>query len=282
MFDRKTLKSRAKFALSNSYFMTFIACMIVTLVSRAVLGIGTQRLQTLNLQSLSALRIAAVYMVTAILMLITLSFFIFMISPLKVGLKNFTLGAATQGDISLNQLVYPFKNDYKNIVLTQFMKNLIIVLWSLPGFIPLAVGIWKFDLINRIQTLSAQVLNNSISAAINLSSLMLLMILLSLIFSVPSIIKSLQYSLTEYILAEEPDAPWRDVLSRSKELMVGNKWAYIKLMFSFAGWYVAATLFCCIGSFVLQPYIEATFTQLYLELCGRGESTANGGIFWNF
>lgn len=282
MFDRKTLKSRAKLVLSNSYFMTLIACLIVAMISRGILGIGTQRLQSLNLHTMSALRVAAVCAVSAMLVIITLLFQIFLITPLNVGLKKFILGAAIQGNINLNQLFFPFKNDYKNIVLTQFIKKLIIFLWSLPGFIPLAIGIWKFDLLNRIQALSAQTANNSVTAAMNLSSLMLLMMLLSLIFSIPSIIKTLQYSLTEYILAEEPDAPWRDVLSRSKELMVGNKWACIKLIFSFTGWYVAATLFCCIGNFVLQPYIESTFAQMYLELCGRGGKTENGGVFWNF
>lgn len=282
MFDRKVLKTRAKLVLSNSYFMSFIACMIVAVISGGGIGLGTKRIQNLNFEAMSYLRMVAICAVAAMLIIITLLFVIFLISPLAVGLKKFMLGAATDGNISLNQLLFPFKNGYKNIVLTQFMRKLFVFLWSLPGFIPLAVGIWKFELIERIQKLAMMATNESVSAIVSLTLLMMLMLLLSLIFSIPSIIKDLQYSLTEYILAEEPDAPWRDVLARSKELMVGNKWAYIKLLFSFAGWYIAANLFCCIGNFLLNPYIEATFAQMYLELCGRGKNSETGSVFWNF
>ena len=71
--------------------------------------------------------------------------------------------------------------------------------------------------------------------------------------------------------------------------MVGNKWAYVKLIFSFAGWYILCNLFCCLGNFVLTPYIEATVAQMYIEISGQKsdyENTQSGqnyyGGFGNF
>lgn len=278
MFDRKEIKSRAKLVLANSYFMTFIACMIVSVVSSGGINFGMRRAQTINFTAMSNLRVAATCAILALMMIVALLFFIFLVSPLNVGLKKFLL-SSQDGDMNLNNLIYPFKNEYKNIVITQFMRKLIIFLWSLPAMIPWIIGIWKFDLIEHIQKLTFQIMNESVSAMFHLTLIMMLMFLLTVVFSIPSLIKELQYSLTEYILAEEPDAPWRDVLARSKELMVGNKWAYVKLLFSFAGWYFAANLFCCIGNYLLTPYIEASITQMYLELCVRGKNSTQSQVF---
>lgn len=281
MFDRKEIKSRAKLVLANSYFMTFIACMIVSVISSGALNLGIQRIQAVNLAAMSNLRLIATCAVIVMMLIFTILFYVFLVLPLTVGLKKFMLGSA-DGDMNLNQLIFPFKNEYKNIVLTQLIRRLIVFLWSLPAVIPWIIGIWKFDLLERTEKLALQTANNSVSSAVSLLLIMSLMFLLTAILSVPSVIKELQYSMTEYILAEEPDAQWRDVLTRSKELMVGNKWAYAKLLFSFAGWYIAANLFCCIGNFLLTPYIQASVTQMYLHITGRGGQSERYKVYSEF
>ena len=90
----------------------------------------------------------------------------------------------------------------------------------------------------------------------------------TLILGIPAIIKELQYILVPYMLADNPEITWRDALSESKEMMVGNKWAYIKLRLSFLPWQIAAILICGIGGLLVLPYIEATVCEMYLELSG--------------
>ena len=54
--------------------------------------------------------------------------------------------------------------------------------------------------------------------------------------------------------------------------MVGNKWAFVKLMLSFIPLYIVAGLVCCgIGTVFLAPYVEQTYAQMYLEITGKGK-----------
>ena len=130
---------------------------------------------------------------------------------------------------------------------------------------------WKFGLADKLVILTTKMNMDtaSIRQILSVSGSMFVLTLFILLFSVPAIIKQLQYSMTEYILADDPDLEWRTAMEKSKEMMVGNKCAYVKLIISFLPWYIAANLFCCIGSTLLMPYIESTLAQLYLELSGR-------------
>ncbi len=270
MFDRKILKNRAKTVLSRSFPTSLLACFLVSLAGSGGAGISTRQLEGLNLANMSNLRIAAIFAVAGLLVIAGLAFLILVTSPLSVGLKYFMLRAA-DGDVRIENLLYPFKNGYKNIIWVQFVKNLYIILWSLVGLIPLIIGLWKFGLYEKIQELTANMNGESLLPAFTLLAIMSLLSVVTLIFSVPGLIKELQYSMVEYILADDPYMPRSKAIGKSKEMMVGNKWALVKLAFSFAGWYIAANMFCCLGSIVLRPYIEATYAQLYLELSGQNK-----------
>lgn len=88
----------------------------------------------------------------------------------------------------------------------------------------------------------------------------------SLLFVIPGIIKSFQYAMAEYILAENPDMPSKEVLLTSKEMMKGNKWKYFVLALSFIGWLLLGSLVFGIGTLFVVPYMQATFVQFYLEI----------------
>ena len=136
---------------------------------------------------------------------------------------------------------------------------------------PLIIGLWKFGLGQKLAELLPLVQNDSVSAAMSLMTISSGFVLLTIIFMIPAYIKELQYSMVEYILAENPDMSRSKAIGKSKEMMVGNKWAYVKLAISFFGWYVLANTACCIGNFLLMPYIEQTFAQMYLEISGQGK-----------
>lgn len=91
-------------------------------------------------------------------------------------------------------------------------------------------------------------------------------VLWTLLFIIPGIIKALAYSLSSYIINDNPDLDANDAITKSKELMNGNKWRLFKLMFSYLGWIILGLLAFGVGIFFVIPYIEAGLTAFYLDV----------------
>lgn len=88
----------------------------------------------------------------------------------------------------------------------------------------------------------------------------------TLLFIIPGIIKSYEYSIIPYILADDPEISSKDAFKKAKQMMKGNKWRLFKLEFSFIGWFVLCVLTLGIGTFFLIPYINAANAEFYVEL----------------
>lgn len=88
----------------------------------------------------------------------------------------------------------------------------------------------------------------------------------SMLLVIPGIVKSYEYYMIPYILSENPDIHYKEAFRLSKEMMDGNKWDTFVLELSFIGWYLLGALACGVGVLFVQPYIEATFAELYGEL----------------
>lgn len=91
----------------------------------------------------------------------------------------------------------------------------------------------------------------------------LFIFLWSLLLIVPGIIKSYEYAMIPYILAENPSIDSKRAFELSKEMMYGEKWNYFVLQLSFIGWYLLGLLACCIGGIFVTPYYEATLAEFY-------------------
>lgn len=87
-----------------------------------------------------------------------------------------------------------------------------------------------------------------------------------LLFIIPGLIAAYRYSLTSYILAENPEMDANDAITRSKELMKGNKWRLFCLRFSFIGWDILSILTLGIGDLWRIPYQNAAAAAFYREL----------------
>ena len=86
----------------------------------------------------------------------------------------------------------------------------------------------------------------------------------SLLFIIPGIIKSYEYRMVPYILAENPGMDRKQVFEISKRMMNGQKMDTFILDLSFIGWGLLAGITCGIaGVFYVTPYIYATNTELY-------------------
>ncbi len=85
----------------------------------------------------------------------------------------------------------------------------------------------------------------------------------SLLFVIPGIIKSYEYTMVPYILAENPQISTARAFELSKKMTDGEKWNIFVLDLSFIGWYLLGTLCCGIGVIFVNPYLHATHAELY-------------------
>lgn len=95
----------------------------------------------------------------------------------------------------------------------------------------------------------------------------LIISLFSLLFIVPGIIKSYQYRMVPYILAENPGVNWKEALAESKRMMDGEKMNAFILDLSFIGWAIVGIITLGLGLiFYVDPYVRATDAELYRVL----------------
>jgi uncharacterized membrane protein len=95
---------------------------------------------------------------------------------------------------------------------------------------------------------------------------MLYILLWSLLFIVPGIIRALSYSMTPFIMAENPEMKANDAIKASETLMHGHKADLFNFLLSFIGWYFLAVLTCGVGVFFLTPYIHAGYAAFYRSI----------------
>ena len=89
-------------------------------------------------------------------------------------------------------------------------------------------------------------------------------VLWSLLFVIPGIIKSYEYKMIPYLLSENPEMTTEQAFAESKKLMTGNKWKAFVLDLSFILWDIASALTCGIaGIFWVAPYKASTQAALY-------------------
>ena len=103
----------------------------------------------------------------------------------------------------------------------------------------------------------------------NIGTLLLVgikIVLWSCLLLVPGIIKSFEYAIIPYILADDPEISSKEAFRKAKEMMMGNKWRLFKLNLSFFGWFVLCVVTCGLGTPFLLPYVSAANAEFYAEL----------------
>lgn len=154
---------------------------------------------------------------------------------------------------------------------TVFISYALTIANALLVIIPLTVGLARFF----IKSTSAQAevgelffpYKNRLCNVIGISFLRGLYVYLwSLLFIIPGIIKSFQYSMIEYILADNPAVGRKKAFELTKALTAGNKWRIFCFGLSFIGWILLGVITLGIGLLFLEPYIQAAYVQLYFDL----------------
>lgn len=95
----------------------------------------------------------------------------------------------------------------------------------------------------------------------------------SLLFVIPGIIKAYSYSMSFYILVDNPEMESNAARKKSMEIMRGYKWRLFCLDFSFIGWYILCILTLGILTLWVMPYHSAARAVFYQNLLDE----RNGG-----
>jgi len=89
----------------------------------------------------------------------------------------------------------------------------------------------------------------------------------SMLFVIPGIIKAISYSMTPYILVDQPEVSAREALKLSMRMTKGHKGEIFVMYLSFIGWGILTSLTGGIlGIFYTVPYMNTTMAGYYEEL----------------
>ena len=139
---------------------------------------------------------------------------------------------------------------------------------------PIHVGCMKWYLRNRTESKPKMraVVETFAEGYIRIVAIMFLRdlftFLWALLLIVPGIIKSYEYRMIPYLLAENPELSVSEAFGMTKKIMNGNKMDTFVLDLSFLPWILLAAMTCGILSVVyVAPYMALTNTELYVCLC---------------
>lgn len=227
------LKMRGKDMIRGDYWYCFGVCLLVILIAGLCTSVATLPATLMGTTSSIIAQNPNDYesylsmltpMYASYIIMIPLSLLI--ITPLTVGLTKFFINKSSNTH-NIYDIFSPYKNNFGNFVLIQFLSGLYVFLWSLLLFIP-------------------------------------------------GIIKSYQYSMISYILAENPSIGRKRAFEVTKALTDGNKWRIFLFGLSFIGWILLGSLTCGIGLFFLEPYLQSSYIQLYFDL--KAEALSKGTV----
>ncbi|MDR1388652.1 MAG: DUF975 family protein [Treponema sp.] len=91
---------------------------------------------------------------------------------------------------------------------------------------------------------------------------------------VPGIIKCFSYSMSFYIMKDNPNIGALEAITQSRKMMAGHKGRLFCLGLSFIGWGLLCCLTFGIGVLWLAPYISASVANFYVDLKSHHESLA--------
>ena len=93
---------------------------------------------------------------------------------------------------------------------------------------------------------------------------------------IPGIVKSYEYKMIPYILAENPRISRKRAFEISKNMMDGEKWNAFVLDLSFIGWNLLSTITLgIVGVLYVNPYVNTTWAEFYKVMRENALETGN-------
>ena len=108
---------------------------------------------------------------------------------------------------------------------------------------------------------------NNFGTALGTYLLMVVFTLLwSLLLIIPGIIAAISYSMSFFILAENPSIGAMEAIDKSKAMMYGYKWKMFCMMVRFFLWSLLCMLTLGIGFLWLIPYMQVSYVKFYEDI----------------
>ncbi len=148
----------------------------------------------------------------------------------------------------------------------------------ITGAMSLGLAIFTLSLSRKQDAKLSQIFEGFQKFGVALGAYILMVILIilwMLLLIIPGIIAALAYSQTFYIIAENDSIGPLQAITKSKEMMKGNKWKYFCLGLRFIGWGLLCILTLGIGLLWLAPYIMVSLAQFYDDIA-KEDSTVEG------
>ena len=101
----------------------------------------------------------------------------------------------------------------------------------------------------------------------------LYVLLWSLLFIIPGVVKEYSYAMTPFILAEHPNLTASRAIQLSEQLMDGHKTDLFILELSFIGWNILTMFTLNLGNIALNPYKNAARAAFYRQLQAENRYT---------
>lgn len=95
----------------------------------------------------------------------------------------------------------------------------------------------------------------------------------SMLFFIPGIIKTYSYAMSPYILADNPEMEGNQAITESRQMMDGHKAELFLLDLSFIGWLILSVFTFGILLIWVIPYMQAARAEFYIRL--KGEHVAS-------
>jgi uncharacterized membrane protein len=186
-----------------------------------------------------------------------------------LGYAIFAISIFRREGASVAEVFYGFERFGKALGLYLLM-TIFILLWLFPVYIAIPLAVVGFG--ESLSSLSYSFLYGK-------KLLVLLPLLALIVLCIPAYIAYFRYSMSYYILADNPDIGPLGAIRQSKRMMKGNKWKLLCMYLSFIGWYLLAICTFGIGFLWLMPYVAVTTIAFY-DIAGgslRAAGSAGGG-----
>jgi len=185
---------------------------------------------------------------------------------LTVNVSGFFVKVYYGQPVKYSEPYYEIRNNFGRKLGGMLWVALWLYLWSLAFMAP--------AMIVSIIAVVGFVASNSYGTPFFAILIPFAVILLSCI---PIIIKSLSYSMTQYILASNPNVLATNAIKLSIRMTKGHKGKIFGMWMSFVGWQLLNILtFGILGIIYVNPYMYASFAGQFVEL--RSLAVASGVI----
>ena len=150
--------------------------------------------------------------------------------------------------------------------------------WIISGPLALGYAIVCLSLARRSRAEVAQVFEGFRHFTVALAAyfLMIIFILLwTLLLIIPGIMAAYAYTMTFFVIADEPSISPFEAIRRSKAMMIGMRWKCFCLQCRFIGWILLGMLTFGIGYLWLMPYMQTAMARFYEDVRGRAAAISN-------